>query len=140
MAYEATNSTLQTVAPAANVIFTETKIRDCRGYVTHRDGSGLFTLKGMQPRARYRVTFGGNVAVPEGGTVGPVSFALSLNGEPLEDTTMIVTPTAAEAFFNVFREVTVDVPCACCVTLAVRNTTATAADVVNPIINVSRVA
>lgn len=140
MALVATNPTLQTVAPNANVIFTETLIRDCRGYVTHRDGSGLFTLKGTQPRARYRVSFGGNVAVPEGGTPGPISFALSLNGEPLDSTTMIVTPTAAEAFFNISREVPIDVPCGCCITLAVRNTTATDADVVNPIISVSRVA
>ena len=44
-----------------------------RGYVYHEDETGIFTLRGITPNcfARYQVTFNGNIAIPEGGTVGP---------------------------------------------------------------------
>lgn len=78
---EYTYSVLQTVATNGNVLFTETPISggNC---IVHRDGSGLVTLRGMtnQCRARYRVSFGGNIAVPDGGTAGAISVALSVNG------------------------------------------------------------
>ena len=111
---EYTYSVLQTVATNGNVLFTETPISggNC---IVHRDGSGLVTLRGMtnQCRARYRVSFGGNIAVPDGGTAGAISVALSVNGEPLASSTAIVTPTATAAFFNVSLDAYVDVPRGC---------------------------
>ena len=67
---EYTNVAVQTVAVNQNVLFAETPVGCNRGYVTHREGSGLVTLRGItnQCRARYKVTFGGNIAVPTGGT------------------------------------------------------------------------
>ena len=56
---EYTSAAVQTVAADQNVLFTETPVCCNRGYVTHREGSGLVTLRGItnQCRARYKVTF-----------------------------------------------------------------------------------
>lgn len=140
MAAELSNVALQTVAPQANVLFAETPVRDCRGQIVHREGSGIVTLRGAPNGARYKVSFGGNVAIPTGGTVGPISLAITIDGEALGSATMIVTPTAVDAFFNVFAAVFICVPCSCCVTVSVRNTTATAIDVTNANLIVERVA
>lgn len=68
---EITANAVQTVRSNQNVLFTDTVVcGNCS--ITHRDGSGLVNLKGLtnQRRARYRVLFGGNLAIPTGGTVG----------------------------------------------------------------------
>lgn len=140
MAAELSNVALQTVAPQANVLFTETPVRDCRGQIVHREGSGIVTLRGAPNGARYKVSFGGNVAIPTGGTVGPISLAITIDGEALGSATVIVTPTVVDAFFNVFAAVFICVPCSCCVTVSVRNITATAIDVTNANLIVERVA
>ena len=116
---EITSAALQTVANGQNVLFTETPVSGS-ACVVHREGSGIITLRGQtnQCRARYRVSFGANIAVPDGG----ISVALALNGEPLAASTAIVTPTAAAAFFNVSLDTFVEVPRGCCVTVAVENT------------------
>lgn len=90
----------------------------------HRADSGLVTLRGLtnQCRARFKVSFGGNIAIPTGGTVEAISLAISLDGEPIGPTTMIVTPAAVENFFNVSSDIFIDVPKGCCLTVGVRNT------------------
>ena len=94
------------------------------GSISHRDDSGVVTLRGVtnQCRARFMVTFGGNIAVPTGGTVGPISLAIAIEGEPVPATTMIVTPAAVEQFFNVKSSVFIDVPRGCCTRISVVNT------------------
>ena len=114
---------VQTVPANQNVLFTNTvTCGNCS--IVHRDGSGLITLRGItnQCRARYKVTFGGNIAIPTGGTVESISLALSINGEAIPSTTMIVTPAAVEEYFNVFSAIFIDVPRDCCLTVSVRNT------------------
>ncbi len=135
MAVELTAPAVQTVQYSGNVLFTDAPVRCNRGYVVHRDGAGIITLRGAncQCRARYKVTFGGNIAIAEGGTVAPISVAIAIDGEPLPSTTMTVTPAAVGDFFNVSSTVFVDVPCGCCVTIAVENISATAAGVAIPI-------
>ena len=121
---------LETVPANQNVYFTDTII--CGGCaITHRDDSGLVTLKGItnQCRARYRVSFGGNIAVPTGGTAGPISLALAIDGEAVPATTMTVTPAAVGDFFNIYSSVYVDVPRGCCVTISVRNISTVPVDV-----------
>ena len=121
---------VQTVNSNQNVYFTDTVT--CGGpCVSHRDNSGLVTLRGLtnQCRARFKVTFGGNIAVPEGGTAGPIQLALAIDGEAVSSTTMIVTPAAVGDYFNVFSAIFIDVPKGCCVTVSVQNTTTTAVDV-----------
>ena len=139
---ELTSVQLQTVAVGANVLFTETPVCSKSGAVLHREGSGIVTLRGCmnQCRALYKVTFGANVAIPEGGTVGPISLAISVDGEALGSAAMIDTPTVAEAFSNVFSAVLIAVPRGCCVTVGVRNTGADPIDVQNANLIVERVA
>lgn len=92
----------QTVAANQNVLFTEAPIPCTKGLITHRVGSGLFNLRGncSQCRARYKVDFIGNIAVSTGGTPGPISVAIAVDGEPLLSSVATVTPTAAEAFLT----------------------------------------
>lgn len=132
---------LQTVEANQNVLFTNDVINgNCS--IIHRDGSGLVTLRGVtnQCRARFKVSFGGNVAIPTGGAVGPISVALTLDGEPIASTTMIVTPAAVAQFNNVFSAIFIDVPRCCCVTVGVRNIGADAIEVENANLIVERVA
>lgn len=132
---------LQTVPANQNVYFTDTVI--CGGCaITHRDDSGLVTLRGItnQCRARYRVSFGGNIAVPTGGTAGPISLALAIDGEAVPATTMTVTPAAVGDFFNIYSSVYVDVPRGCCVTISVRNISTVPVDVQNANLIVDRTA
>ena len=134
MAVELTAPAVQTVAFGGNVLFTDTAVGCNRGYVVHREGAGVVTLRGIGcQRARYKVTFGGNIAIATGGTVAPISLAVAIAGEPLPSTTMTVTPAAVGDFFNVSRTTFIGVPCSCCVTISVENVSLTAAGVAIPI-------
>ena len=132
---------LQTVPANQNVYFTDTVIcGNCA--ISHRDDSGLVTLRGMtnQCRARFRVSFGGNIGLPADGTVGPISLAIAIDGEAVPSTTMTVTPAAVEEFFNVYSSLYVDVPRGCCVTISVKNISTVPVDVQNANLIVERVA
>lgn len=132
---------LQTVGVNQNVLFTDTVVcGNCS--MNHRDGSGLVSIKGNtnQCRARYRVSFGGNIAIPTGGTVEAISLAIAIEGEAVPSTTMIVTPAAVEEFFNVFSAIFLDVPRECCMTVSVRNISAQAIEVQNANLIIERVA
>ena len=138
---EITAVALQEVAENQNVLFTDTVI--CGNpSIIHRAGSGLVTLRGLtnQCRAQYKVSFGGNIAIPTGGTVEEISLALTIDGEPLGSTLMIETPAAVEQFSNVFSAVYIAVPRGCCVTVGVRNTSAQAINVQNANLIVERIA
>lgn len=122
---ELISNAIQTVAENQNVLFTDTVVKgNCS--IVHREGSGLVTLRGItdQCRARYRVSFGGNVAIPTGGTVGPISLAIAINGETVAASTMISTPAAVEEYNNVFSAIFLDVPRGCCFQVSVKNLTA----------------
>ena len=138
---ELISNAIQTVASNQNVLFTDTVVKgNCS--IVHRDGSGLVTMRGItdQCRARYRVSFGGNVAIPTGGTVGPISITLAINGEAVASTTMISTPAAVEEFNNVFSAVFLDVPRGCCFQVSVTNLTEDPIKVQNANLIVERVA
>lgn len=138
---EFTANALQLVAENQNVLFTETPICPTR-CITHREGSGIVRVQGGNgpQRARYLVAFSGNIQIPTGGTVGEISVAISVDGEALASTEMIVTPAAVENFFNVSAQAYIDVPCGCCVTIAVENTSDQAIEVQNANLIVVRVA
>ena len=132
---------LQTVPANQNVYFTDTiTCGNCS--ISHRDDSGLVSLRGItnQCRARFRVSFGGNIAIPTGGTVGPISLALAINGEAIRATTMTETPAAVEEFSNVFSAVFIDVLCGCCQTVSVQNISDQPIEVQNANLIVERVA
>lgn len=133
---EFTYNPVQLVEPGQNVILN-TNIGCNKGYVLHRNESGIVTLRGIVNNpcgcfARYQVTFNGNIAVPEGGTAGPISVALAIDGEPVQTSKAIVTPAAAEDYFNVTSTAIVTVPRGCCYTIAVENTSASATPATTP--------
>lgn len=150
---------VQTVQPNQNVLL-QSSIPCGKGYVYHREGSGILTLKGVVNNptacfARYQVTFNGNIAVPSDGTVGPIAIALAINGEPIQSSKAVYSPAAVAAdpptdanFGNVTSTAIITVPKGCCFTLSVENdsTGATAADpapailVKNANLTISRIA
>ena len=85
--------------------------------------------------------FNANIAIAEGGTVEPISVALTQNGEVLRNAVATVTPAAIGDFFNVSLETFIELPCGCCDTITVRNISdTTAIDVINANIVIDRVA
>lgn len=135
---------VQTVS-AGSPIALNTAIPCNKGYIYHRNGSGIVTLRGIVNcqsacYARYRVEFSGNIAIPEGGTVGPISVAVTLDGETLESSRAITTPTAAEAFYNVTSAAMIIVPKGCCFNVSIDNTSNQAIDVQNANLSVTRIA
>ena len=125
----------QNVAYGQNLLLIDS-IRCPNGYVVHRNGSGILTLRGIASGcacfARYKVTFNGNIAVPEGGTPAAIAVALAIDGEPLQTSRAIVTPAAAEQYFNVTSTAIITVPKGCCYTLALENVNAgVGADIVD---------
>lgn len=137
---EYTNANIVAVAAGQNVPLTETAVNS-KPCIVHRAGAGIVTLRGLtnQCKARFRVSFGGNLAIPTGGAVGAISAALAVNGEPLNSATAIVTPAAVENYFNVFVTAVVEVPRGCCLTVAVENTSTQAVNVANANMTVERV-
>ena len=137
---EFTSAAIQTVAAGQNVPLVATAAcgKPC---IVHREGSGLVTLRGLtqQCKARYKVSFGANIAVPTGGTVGAITTALSVNGEALSGATATVTPAAVENYFNIYISAIVEVPRGCCVTVAAKNTSAEAVSFANSNLTVDRV-
>lgn len=124
---------VQTVAANQNVYFTDA-VTSGSCAIEHRDGSGLVTLRGMtntQSRARFRVSFGANIAVPTGGTVEAISLAIALDGEAIPSTIMTVTPAAVENYFNVSSSIFIDIPRGCCSHVSIKNISSQAIEVQN---------
>ena len=122
---EFTYNPIQEVQPGQNVILNDS-IRCPNGYVLHRNESGLVILRGIVNNpcgcfARYQVTFNGNIAVPEDGTVTPIAIALAIDGEPILTSRAIFTPAAADEYGNVTSTAIITVPKGCCFTIAVEN-------------------
>lgn len=119
---------VQTVNPGETIVFTETPVPCQCGCVRHREGTGVFLLSGNARRScpkrsvNYLVDFGANIAVPTGETVGPISVAITLDGNSVPATQMDVTPAAVEEFFNVSRAANVQIWCGCCENVSIRNT------------------
>ena len=139
---EYTAIAVQNVAANANVLFTETAVAPSR-CIVHREGSGIVTLRGLtknQPRALFRVRFGGNVAIPTGGAVVPIVLAISVGGEALGEATAIATIGAAGSYFHIGAETIVCVPAGCCQNITIKNIGDGAIDVQNANLIVERIA
>lgn len=122
---EFTNNPVQVVNPNQPVILNNS-IPCNKGYVYHRDESGIVTLRGIVNNptscfARYQVTFNANIAIPTGGTVGPIAVALAISGEPILTSKAIVTPAAVDNYFNVTSTAIITVPKGCCFNVSVEN-------------------
>lgn len=131
---------VQDVALNSPVQFTAS-IPCNKGYVYHEDGTGVFILRGITNNcfARYQVTYNGNIAVPEGGEVTPISLAIAVNGEPRLTSRAIFTPQAVDEYGNVTSTALITVPKGCCFSISVRYVDATTDDPAvtpTPVINV----
>ena len=139
MAAEYLANAVQEVALNGPVIFNAS-IPCTRGCIYHEDETGIFILRGItnQCYATYQVTFNGNIAVPEGGTVGPIAVAITVNGEPRLTSRAIYTPAAADEYGNVTSTAIIKVPRGCCFSLSVDAVPATTDPTVTPapVINV----
>ena len=149
---EFTYNDVQVVNPNQPVLFNTT-IPCNKGYVYHRNESGIVTLRGIVNNpcnnfARYQVTFNGNIAVPTGGTAGAIAIAIAIDGEAVLTSRAIVTPAAVDEYFNVTSTAIIDVPKGCCDTVSVDcvaaandgTTPAVAINVQNANLVVSRIA
>lgn len=150
---EFTYNPVQLVQPNQPVVLN-TSIACNKGYVLHRNESGIVTLRGAVNNpcanfARYQVTFNGNIAVPEGSTAQPIAVALAIDGEIVPTSKAIVTPAAADEYFNVTSTAIVTVPKCCCTNISIENaseaevpatTPAPAINVQNANLTVTRIA
>lgn len=133
MAAEYLANAPQSVALNAPIIFTAS-IPCRKGYIYHEDETGIFTLRGItnQCFATYRVTYNGNVAIPESGEVTPIAVALTVSGEPRVTSRAIFTPAEVEEFGNLTSTAIVKVPRGCCFNLSVEYVSATEDPTVTP--------
>ena len=133
MAAEYLANAVQEVALNAPILFSAS-IPCTRGYVYHEDETGVFILRGRtnQCFATYQVTFNGNIAIPEGGTVTPIAVAITVNGEPRLTSRAIYTPAAVEEYGNVTSTAIIKVPCGCCFSVGVDAIPATTDPTVTP--------
>lgn len=134
MAAEYLANNVQEVSLNAPVIFTAS-IPCRKGYVYHEDETGIFILRGItngQCFATYQVTFNGNIAIPDGGTVTPVAVAITVNGEPRLTSRAIFTPAAAGDYGNVTSTAIIKVPRGCCFSLSVESISASTGPTVTP--------
>lgn len=120
---------VQTVNQGASALLNDA-IPCPKGYVLHRPGSGILTLRGIVNNpcgkfARYRVMFDANIAVPEGETPAEIQLALAIGGEIVPTSIATATPTVVDAYWNVSGFAIVNVPAGCCYTIAVENASAT---------------
>lgn len=140
---EYTYNSIQEIAVNGSAIFN-TNIPCNRGNIYHRNESGIFILKAnTSPNmcfARYQVVFNGNIAVPTGETVSPISMSLSLDGENILTSNAIVTPTVVDAYFNITSTAFIDIPRGCCFNLGVRNTSTIPINLQNANLVIARVA
>lgn len=114
-------STIQQVAAGQNAVLDVDVIKSrC---VSHRTGSGLICVDNSgcdcKP-ARYKVFVKANISIPTGGTVGPISLGIALNGEIVQSSIATVTPAATGDEFSVATEEIVNAG-KCPVNIAVRN-------------------
>lgn len=137
MAAEYSANAEQLVLPNQPVIFTESPVPCNRGFIFHRDESGIFRLASLARRifaggccccrkfleTQYRVEFHANIAIPEGGTVEPINLAIAIDGQVDPSSLMEITPAAVDQYGNVSAGIIVSVPSVCgCETISVVNT------------------
>ena len=125
MAAEYLANAVQEVNLNAPIIFTAS-IPCRRGYIYHEDDQGIFILRGItnQCFATYQVTYNGNIGIPEGGTVGPIAVAITVNGEPRLTSRAIYVPadtTETGDYGNVTSTAIIKVPRGCCFSLSVES-------------------
>lgn len=132
-------STIQQVAAGQNAVLDVDVIKSrC---VSHRTGSGLICVDNSgcdcKP-ARYKVFVKANISIPTGGTVGPISLGIALNGEIVQSSIATVTPAATGDEFSVATEEIINAG-KCPVNIAVRNPNTQTIEISNLVVIVERI-
>jgi hypothetical protein len=137
MAAEYLANAVQEINLNSAMIFTAS-IPCRKGYIYHEDETGIFILRGItnQCFATYQVTFNGNIAIPEGGTVTPIAVAIAVNGEQRLTSRAIYTPAEVDEYGNVTSTAIIRVPRGCCFSLAIENVAASTTETPAPVIEV----
>ena len=141
---EFVENAVQLVESGQNVLL-EDSIPCNKGYVLHRNGSGIITLRGIVNNpcarfARYHVAFNGNIAVPTTGTAGEISLAIAIDGESVQTSRARVTPTVTNSYFNITSVANITVPAGCCLTISIENTSGVNINVQNANLTIDRTA
>lgn len=141
---EFVENAVQLVESGQNVLL-EDSIPCNKGYVLHRNGSGILTLRGIVNNpcarfARYHVAFNGNIAVPTTGTASEISLAIAIDGEAVQTSRARVTPTVTDAYFNVTSVANITVPAGCCLIISIENTSGVDINVQNANLTIDRTA
>lgn len=132
---ELSNTAAQTIAPGQSLTF-DTVLLKTGCAEAHRNNSGIVTLKA--DCAVYEIHFAANISATAAGTA---QLAISLDGEPLVETTMINTISTAGDPDNAATATLVKTGCGCCGKISVTNTGATSVIVsASPALFVKRVA
>lgn len=132
---ELSNTAAQTIAPGQSLTF-DTVLLKTGCAEAHRSNSGIITLKA--DCAVYEIHFAANISATAAGTA---QLAISLDGEPLIETTMINTISTAGDPDNAATATLVKTGCGCCGKISVTNTGTTSVIVsANPALFVKRVA
>ena len=137
MACEFLYNPVQEVALNSPILF-DTSIPCSKGNVYHEGNTGNFILKGTSNGnacncfAQYQVTFNGNIAIPDGGTVTPIAVAIAVSGEPRLTSRAIYTPAAVGEYGNVTSTAIIKVPRCCCFPISVDAVPATIDPTVTP--------
>lgn len=132
----------QTVPYRQAAALNSTRFGCNKGYILHREGSGLVTMRGIVNNpcsnfARYEAKFSGNIALSEGATVGEIALALTLDGEILQETVAVATPAAVGDRWHVSGVATIDVPRGCCPNVSVENVSPQTGTTPNPSIDIT---
>lgn len=122
-----TTNAVQTVQLNNPILFTSAtcQCRNNGSKIYHDEGTGGFMLSGSNSNPtscgnEYQVTFNGNIAIPTGGTVGPIAVAIVVNGEVKPTSRAIFVPAAVDEYGNVTVTTIVRVPKRCgCFTVAI---------------------
>lgn len=132
---ELSNTAAQTIAPGQSLTF-DTVLLKTGCAEAHRSNSGIVTLKA--DCAVYEIHFAANISATAAGTA---QLAISLDGEPLIETTMINTISTAGDPDNAATATLVKTGCGCCGKISVTNTGTTSVIVsANSALFVKRVA
>lgn len=136
---EFTGIFVQQVAAGQNAVLDVDVIKSrC---VSHRTGSGLICVDNSgcdcKP-ARYKVFVKANISIPTGGTVGPISLGIALNGEIVQSSIATVTPAATGDEFSVATEEIINAG-KCPVNIAVRNPNTQTIEISNLVVIVERI-
>lgn len=134
----------QIIPPGETVTFTTTVIQCTTGNIRHADGTGTFLLRGNDRTkcccnqvTMYNASFGANIAVPTGETVGEISVAIAVDGNTLPATVMKSTPADVEEFNAVSKTTSIGIWNGCCQTVSVRNTSSIPIEMTEAILNIS---